>query len=211
MKLVRQERVRFTSSRIPSPEIVPQPLHCDGCRRTVQPVVIDSFWEGHDLKRYSIFDDLHEVIEEICARRLHTVFEFAYPCICDLKPPYSHWILAVAKKECAGWDVEPPPLQPLPGGSGEAMIDDGRSLPGPRPCTSCGRVVPAQIVERWTARGPREAIWGPGEHYPNDETYKIPLKMLIFRHACVCEARPPYSAFQRVFLKKSPGWDDVSV
>ena len=98
------------------------------------------------------------------------------------------------------------------GGSGTAMMDDGRPLPGSQPCPRCGRVVKAVVVERWTARSPREAISGPGEHYPYDETYTIPLKMLIYRHVCFfCEAHPPYSAFELVRLRKTPGWDNDSV
>jgi hypothetical protein len=206
MNYVRHVRIPFTSSKTPPSEIIPEPVPCGGCRRTIQPVVTDAAWVRDDGRHYTIFDDLHDVVEEICSKTLKTVFEFSYPCLCDLKPPYRHWVVAVFKKEGAGWQKQDLPLErALRGGGGHARQDDGSPLPEPKRC-GCGRMVKAQVVERWTARSFREALEGPGSHLPFDKPYTTPLKMLVYRHVCVCEHRPPYTAIERVLFKQTPGW-----
>lgn len=122
-----------------------------------------------------------------------------------------HWITLVRDKKTPGWEVEPdPPVNLMLGGGGNVIFEDETSLPPPKPCTWCGRVVKARIVERWMARSFREAIWGKGEHYKFDKPYKKPLKMAVYRHVCSrCEVRdgPDKHWIVKVWLKKSPGWE----
>lgn len=122
-----------------------------------------------------------------------------------------HWITLVRDKLTAGWDEpEPPPsLEIQYHCGGNAMRDEDQPLPEPKPCTWCGRMVRARVVERWEARCFRE-VFEPGTMQSWDKKYRTPIKMRTVGYPCFCTSRDRHWIVI-VAQKKTAGWESVAV
>ena len=64
-------------------------------------------------KQLSIYDEIDPKLKP--GGKSLDVMIWRHPCLCDERPPYSHWLVRVRLKKSPGWDPDPQVSFPVPG------------------------------------------------------------------------------------------------